>query len=341
MQIKAFMIPKNHEYINRLKSSLEKIDVKVKILKPFHYSSLTNIAKILFSRTKGYRIIHVHWLYIFPFSFVMKWFYYLCKIIGIKVIWEMHDILPHKYTEADRKNYKWFYEKSDAIIFHSESDIDRSKEILKVDVSKRHIVIPHGNFNELYENRISKKEARKILNIPEDKKAILCFGLIRRYRGYEYLIEATKDMQDTIVIVAGKLIEKDVYKKLIDYENKLLNLRVFAKWIPKDEIQIYFNASDIIVLPYTSITTSGVIPLAYAFSKPVITTDIGGLRDVVDEGTGILVPPQDAEALREAINKIFKMDFNVMGKYAYKCANKNFSWESNAQKIKELYKSIC
>lgn len=252
----------------------------------------------------------------------------------------MHNILPHNYRENDIRNSNWFYKKSDAIIFHSKSDVFRSQEMLRTNNKKVHIVIPHGNFNESYENRISKKEARGILDIPDNKKAILCFGFIRKNRGYEYLIEATKNMKDAVVVIAGKILEKDIYEKLINYEKEVTNIKVFAKWIPNDEIQIYFNACDIVVLPYTHITTSGVIPLAYAFSKPVVTTDIGGIKDVVNDNTGILVPPKDANVLREAINKIFGMDLDAMGRYANEYAKKEFSWESNAQKIKELYESV-
>jgi len=340
MQIKVFMIPKNHEYINRLKSSLEKIDVNVEILKPFHYSSLMNIIKMLFFRIKEYRIIHVHWLYIFPFGFIMKWFYCFCKILGIKILWEMHNILPHHYKEIDRKNSRWFYEKSDAIIFHSRNDISRTKKLLKTNIDKIHVVIPHGNFDGSYENNISQENARRILDIPDNKKVILCFGFIRKNRGYEYLLEAAKDMKDTIVIIAGKKDDKDAYLNLLNYEKQMSNLKLFIKWIPDREVQIYLNACDVMVLPYTHITTSGVIQLAYAFSKPVVTTSIGGLTDVVNSNTGILVPPNDIDALRKAIERIFSMDLEAMGRYAHEYAKKEFSWELNAQKIKELYESI-
>jgi glycosyltransferase involved in cell wall biosynthesis len=334
---KVFFIPRNHEYVRRLKQHLEKAGVSVVLLKPFHYSSFTNLLKILFFRLKGYRIIHVHWLYIFPLGSVMKGFYYFCKGLGIKVIWEMHNILPHGYVENDKNNCQWFYEKADAIIFHSGDDIQRAKALFSTDTDKIHTIIPHGNFNGSYENTISKKEARRHLSIPDDDRALLCFGFIRKNRGYEYLIEAVKDMKNTIVVIAGKPEDKDVCKKLLVYEKRLPQLRLFAKWIPDEEIQYYFNASDIVVLPYTDITTSGVIPLAYAFSRPVITTNIGGLKDVVNDDTGIIVPTKDAEALRNAIEHIFSRDLLAMGKCAYEYSRKEFSWESNAQKIKELY----
>jgi len=334
---KVFFIPKNHEYVRRLKQHLEKAGVSVVLLKPFHYSSFTNLVKIIFFRLKGYRTVHVHWLYIFPFGFVMKGFYYFCKGLGIKVIWEMHNILPHGYAESDKKNCQWFYEKADAIIFHSGRDIQRAKDLFNTNTDKIHTIVPHGNFNGSYENTISKKEARRHLNIPENDRALLCFGFIRKNRGYEYLIDAAKDMKNTIIVIAGKLEDRDIYRSLLAYEKRLPQLRVFVKWIPDEEIQYYFNACDIVVLPYTDITTSGVIPLAYAFSRPVITTDIGGLRDIVNDDTGMIVPARDVEALRNAIENIFSRDLLAMGKCAYEYSRKEFSWESNSQKIMELY----
>jgi glycosyltransferase involved in cell wall biosynthesis len=154
------------------------------------------------------------------------------------------------------------------------------------------------------------------------------------------LIDAAKDMKNTIVMIAGKSEDKDVCRKLLAYEKRLPQLRVFAKWIPDEEIQYYFNACDIVVLPYTDITTSGVIPLAYAFSRPIITTNIGGLNDIVNDDTGIIVPAKDVGALRNAIENIFRRDLLAMGKCAYEYSRKEFSWESNAQKIGELYELL-
>jgi len=343
VNIKIIMIPRNHEYIKQLKRSLEKIDVDVKLLKPFHYSSLTNIIKMLYLRLKGYKIIHVHWLYIFPFKFVMMAFYYFCKGIGLKIVWEMHNIVSHSGKEKDLVNSQWFYDKADAIIFHSQDDVFRTKDILKKNETedKKYIVIPHGNFNKSYENRISKKDARITLGIPDQDRVILCFGFIRKNRGYEYLLEAVKGRPNTTIVIAGKLQDKDVYKKLLDYKKIIPTLKLFAQWIPDNEIQLYFNACDIVVLPYSDITTSGVIPLAYAFSRPVVTSAIGGIKDIVNDNTGLLVPIKNVGALRNAIDKILALDFESMGNYARQYAERQFNWDSNAVKIKELYGSLC
>jgi len=253
----------------------------------------------------------------------------------------MHNIVAHSNRPKDYKASKNFFEHIDGIIFHSKYDIERAEELLKVKNDKKFVVIPHGNFNDSYPNEISKEKAREILKISNDKKDILCFGFIRKNRGYEYLLEATKDIQDIEVIIAGKVQDKDVYNFLKNEERQRKYLHVYGKWIADDEIQIYFNACDVVVVPYTNITTSGVIPLAYAFKRPVITTEIGSLKEVVLHGdTGLLIPPKDVLALKKAIKNIFKMNLHEMGNKAFAYAEKDLSWKNNALKIKKLYNEV-
>lgn len=337
MQVQIFMIPRNHEYIRRLKGYLEKKEVCVKLLKPFHYSSFSNLINILSFRMAGYRVIHVHWLYIFPFSLLMKLFYFLCRGLGIKIVWEVHNIVQHENTERDKKNSKWFFDRVDAVIFHSPGDASRMREMTGSYGPRQHIVVPHGNFNDSYEDTISRDRARALLQLPDEKKVILCFGFIRRNRGYEYLLEATKEMKDITVLIAGKVQDTDVYEKLKKHADRSANLRLHTGWIPDDRIQVYFKASDVVVLPYTHITTSGVIPLAYAFRRPVISTSIGGIRDIVTAETGILVPPRDSATLRNAITEILKMDCEIMGRRGFEFARTYMDWNANAEKMKQLY----
>jgi glycosyltransferase involved in cell wall biosynthesis len=258
-------------------------------------------------------------------------------VLGLKIIWEMHNILPHNFKPKDVFAGKWFYERVDGIIYHSEADIERAEKALETTVKKPSLIVPHGNFNDSYENKIGRAEARERLKIPTNKKVILCFGFIRKNRGYEYLIEATRDMHDTVVIIAGRLLEEETYEKLLEYQKFAPNLKIFAKWIPNEEVQVFFNACDIVVLPYTQITTSGVIPLAYSFSRPVITSAIGGIKDVVNEKTGILVPPGEPDALRRAIVQLFEMDVEGMGRAAHEFSNHQLDWEPITGNIKKLY----
>ena len=82
---------------------------------------------------------------------------------------------------------------------------------------------------------------------------------------------------------------------------------VHNRWISDEERAAAFQQTRVVVLPYVEATQSGVVPIAYANSKPVVATRTGGLPDVVDDGkTGILVEPRDEVALANAVIKLLK-----------------------------------
>ena len=338
--MKIFMIPKNHEYIKKLTRGLEGKGLEVMQLKPFHYSSMTNLFKLIRYGGRGYNLIHVHWLYIFPHHLVMKFFMGLTRLLGVKVVWEVHNILPHRWREIDRDNSREFLENADGLILHSRQDLERIRESLGVDPSQPFIVVPHGNFIGSYRNDIGREAARNRLQIDPGEKVLLCFGFIRRNRGYECLFDAMERVEDISLIIAGRIEDKDVYQEIVRRAKDNPKVRLFTGWIPDDDIQVYFNASDVVVLPYTEITTSGVVPLAYSFKKPVITTSIGGMTEIVSEETGKLVPPEDAGRLAQAIQEIFQEDYEKMGKLAYRFAEENLSWERNIDSMIRLYDMV-
>ncbi|MGE0704616.1 MAG: glycosyltransferase, partial [Vicinamibacterales bacterium] len=81
------------------------------------------------------------------------------------------------------------------------------------------------------------------------------------------------------------------------------------QFIADEEIEQYFKAADVLVLPYTDIFQSGVLFLAYSFGLPVIVTDVGSLRESVIEGkTGLVCPPRDPSALARTIERYFATD---------------------------------
>ena len=338
--MKIFMIPKNHEYVNKLTRGLERKGVEVMQLKPFHYSSLTNLFKLFLYRGRGFNLIHVHWLYIFPHRLVMKFFTRLIRLLGVKVVWEVHNILPHGWREIDRKISREFLVNADGLILHSRQDLERIRESLGVDPGQPYIVVPHGNFIGSYRNGIGREAARHRLQIDAVEKVLLCFGFIRKNRGYDCLLDAMERVENIALIIAGRIEDKDVYQKIVRRAKDNPRVRLFTGWIPDDDIQVYFNACDVVVLPYTEITTSGVVPLAYSFSRPVITTSIGGMTEIVSEETGKLVPPGDADRLAQAIQEIFGEDYEKMGKFAYRFAEEKLSWERNIESMMGLYEMV-
>ena len=105
-------------------------------------------------------------------------------------------------------------------------------------------------------------------------------------------------------------------------------VKVVDAYTPDREVEKYFAAADLVVLPYTSATQSGIVQIAYGFSKPVIVTEVGGLPDVVDDGkTGYVVKPESPEEIVRAVRSFYQdgmEQFMVenIDKEAYR-----FSWE--------------
>jgi len=341
-EMKVIMFPNNHVYVTTLRDNLIKFGVKVALMPSFHYATPYNFLKIGILRLKGYKIIHVHWLFFFS-SAILFLFTIYCKLLGIRIVWEIHNVLPHKkFFHNDLKISRYFFNVADLKFVHYISNKKELKEKLNVDTSDVY-VIPHASFIENYPNTITKESARTKLGLNLHSKVILVFGFIQEYRGYRTLIESIEKhhLQDIEVVVTGELRDKKLYDFLVEKENSLKNLHVFEGYVDDTDIQIFMNAADVVVLPYDDITTSGVVLLAYAFKRPVITTRVGGMADVVIEGTtGLLIPPKDPLELKNAIMNMFKIDFVKMGENGYAMSSENYSWESVAKKVCNLYSKI-
>ena len=86
-------------------------------------------------------------------------------------------------------------------------------------------------------------------------------------------------------------------------QNKIaLHVQLIDRYIPNEDLAIYFSAADLVVQPYRSASGSAVSQLAYSFDRPVIATRVGSLPEVIEDGiNGRLVEPEDTEGLANAI----------------------------------------
>jgi len=232
---------------------------------------------------------------------------------------------------------RWLYDHADQKIIHFQANFaEIEKELGIHDFTDIH-VIPNA-IHDMYPNKIGRREAREKLKIPEDKHVLLCFGHVWENRGYEHFVEALRlSGDDYLGLIVGRPDHARTASRLQEEEKQMTNLRLDLRLIRDDEIQVFFNASDVIVLPYTSITTSGVVMLAFAYARPVIASRISCLVEVVRDDMGILVPPRNAQALAEAITEIFSKDHRSMGQRALEVAQKEYSWELVARKTAKAY----
>lgn len=220
---------------------------------------------------------------------------------------------------------------SDKIIVHGQ----KHKEYLvsKGFPSPKVHIIPHGAFSFFDQGEQVVADTR------ED--SVLFFGKIMPYKGIEYLIEAGKLIEQCFpsvsIVIAG---EGDFtkYEGLVKGDSHFI---VDNRFIPDKEVAELFQKASLVVLPYIYGSQSGIISIAGAFKKPVVATDIGHFREMIeDEETGFIIPPRDARALAEAIIKLLNDDKlrKKMGENAYKKMKEELSWGKIAEKTIEIYK---
>jgi beta-1,4-mannosyltransferase len=343
--MKVIIIPCNHEYITKLTEVLREKGVSVKWFNSFHYSTPANFLKTVVYRCLGYKIIHIHWTYVFPFNFLMKFYIKFAKLLGYKFVWTIHNIKSHEFTEKDIEKSRWLYNNVNYRFVHFKSNVKELKDTLQITNDKNLSVIYHPTFESVYPNTMSQEEARNKLGLSLDKKIALCFGQIRRYKGTDIFAQAfellyQKGYEDYCGLVVGEVKDKDTIEKIGVIEKKVNNIRLITGYVPIGDVQLYLNACDIVVAPYREITTSGVLALAYAFSRPFISTNKGSISEMIENGkTGIILKENTAKAVSEAIIKIFNMDHKQMGKDAYVFSQK-FTWTGVRDSTIDGYKEV-
>ncbi len=273
--------------------------------------------------------------------------------LGIPAIYTAHDVEPHiTASQEDRADLQRLYDSVAKIIVHAESNKRELLSLFDVEASKV-AVIPHGSYDFLCASEtLSKAAARRKVGVPEGKKVILFFGLIKRYKGLEYLVAAFEKVRgsvnDAFLLIVGEIYAGDVeghryYSRLIEGLRDRDDVLCVASYVPFETVGDYLAAADVVVLPYTRTYQSGVLLAAYAAGRPVVVTDTGGLSEVVEGGkSGFVVPPRDVKALADGIVNVVgdPERLDAMGKHARYMATTVYAWDAIASRTIELYQSV-
>jgi glycosyltransferase involved in cell wall biosynthesis len=145
--------------------------------------------------------------------------------------------------------------------------------------------------------------SRARLGVPDGHLALLCFGLIRPYKGVEVLLEAMASLPEELpvtLLLAGEPWGEAGERLRTRLAAPDLAGRVVSQlaWVPEGEAAEWFAAADVAVLPYRSATGSAVAAQALGAGLPVVGSRVGGLAEVIEDGTsGLLVPPDDVPGL--------------------------------------------
>jgi len=246
-----------------------------------------------------------------------------------------HDVMPREPRPGQLAAQRRLYDRFDALVVHSEHGRERLTRELGVDPDRVH-VIPHGVFAHLAD------VPPRPPPFQVDSPVVLCFGLMRPYKGIDVLLQAWQMLgvppaHAELWIVGMPRMDIAPLRAAAPP-----NVRFVPRFITDGELPAYFQRADLVVLPYREIDQSGVLFTALAFGKPLLLSDVGGFPEIAATGAARTVPAGDPAALRDALGELLgdPPALARMGAAAQAAAAEEYGWETIARRTLELYRSL-
>ncbi|MCH8127797.1 glycosyltransferase [candidate division KSB1 bacterium] len=258
---------------------------------------------------------------------------------GTKSIAIIDNLIPHEKRIGDLALVKYFINRFDAFVVMSKVV---EQDLLRVLPKAQYVLHPHPIYDH-FAKKVEKEKALNQLNLPQDKKILLFFGFIRKYKGLDILLRSMRHLSDDyLLLVAGEIYGSfDEYQKIIDEEEIAGKVSLHIRYINDDEVPLFFSAADVTALPYKSATQSGIAQIAMHYELPLIVTQKGGLPELIEhEKTGLILKNEDAEELARLIDYYFQN--NCKSKFASEIAKQKdrYSWPQFTQSLLTLYEQL-
>ena len=318
------------ENISNLKnwiSVFQDSNVNFHVIKTYKHSKISALLSMLNVKKMNniIKLVKFHNSEVLYLPFGLLWSHFIFKKLykSLRIVITLHDVQLHdsfhniieyalrKLSDKSRKYV------SDIVILNR-----KDLSIVQKKYNKNVVVIPHASFSYY-----AKKNLDKMQNI---KKCIGFFGRIEPYKGLDILIHAFEELQipDLKLIIAGSGNIDNKILKIITNDNRIT---LINRYIADDEFQSLMNQIDFVVLPYKRASQSGVIPMAYAFGKTVIATNVGALSEQVTSHTGILTEP-NSTIIAQKIKDLYLEPEKIilLGENARNYANTEMTWEHSA-----------
>ena len=323
LQYPGFLFPGKTQYSTDPAPSDLNIKVAVNSVNPFNWIKVGLEIKKL----KADVVVIRYWM-----PFMAPSLGTLARIIRSnkrsKVVAIADNIIPHEKMPGGKFLTRYFVKSCDGFIVMSRAVLT---DLAKFDKDRPRKFSPHP----LYDNfglAISKSLAKKHLGLEEFTNYILFFGFIREYKGLDLLIKAFADERfrklPVKLLIAGEFyVDGKPYLDMIDSLGLNEKIVLRTEFIENSDIVNYFCASDIVAQPYKDATQSGVTQIAYHFDKPMLTTNVGGLSEMVSDGkVGFVVAPEVNE-ISEALLRFFNEKKEAEFSANAASEKKRFSWE--------------
>jgi D-inositol-3-phosphate glycosyltransferase len=336
VQYPSFLFPGKTQYIDGPAPDGLNIKRKISSVNPFTWIS----AGFRIKKQKPDIVIFKYWL-----PFMAPCFGTIARIAGsadhTKVICIFDNVIPHERRPGDRLLTRYFTSSIDGAIAMSASVL-QDLSLFRKDIPTA--LNPHPLFDNFGKN-VDRVTALKKLGLDPSFTYLLFFGFIRAYKGLDLLLEAFSSEglrnRKLKLIIAGEFYEDDKpYREIVSKSGISEDVIFFDRFINDDEVTYFFSSSDLVIQPYKDATQSGVTQIAYHFEKPMVVTDVGGLREIVpDRKCGYVVKPLPAE-IASVIEDYLDNDRRASFLENIREEKKKYSWNRMTATLMKIYNKI-
>jgi len=206
-----------------------------------------------------------------------------------------HNVLPHERRFFDLPLTKAILSRVNRVLVHTPAQAKLAKTLTKAEITMLEMP-PH------LPAKAKGKHSKDV------KRHLLFFGMVRKYKGVDVLLQALAQVPDVTLTIAG-----EIWGGTEKYDQQMAELGItdrvtlLSGYVPSQQIPELFAAADALVLPYRSGTATQNATLAFAHGLPVVATTVGSMaKQVRNDKDGILCSPDDVADLAAAIKHLYE-----------------------------------
>jgi glycosyltransferase involved in cell wall biosynthesis len=333
VQYPGFLFPGKTQFLDGPPPEGLEIERKINSVNPFNWLTVGFRLK----RERPDIIIFKFWL-----PFMAPCFGTIARLARsnrhTRVICIFDNVIPHEKRPGDMLLTRYFTAAIDGAIAMSQSVLN-DLTIFRKDIPAG--LNPHPLFDN-FGKPVDREVSLKKLGLDPSFRYLLFFGFIRAYKGLDLLIDAFSDerfrKRNIKLIVAGEFYEDDrPYKNRVREIHLEDEIIFFDRFINDDEVKHFFGPCELVIQPYRDATQSGITQIAYHFEKPMVVTDVGGLREIVPDGRcGYVVKP-DPLSIADAISDFLDNNRKESFTENVKQEKVKYSWSRMTASIVGIY----
>ena len=341
-------------YLKLLTEALEQQGIEVVFVPYYPRSRLLPLLVKLIRAPCRIDVLNIHWIHPYVLAdrlhlsllYSVQFFIdlFLIRWTGVKLVWTVHNRFSH---DAEFPRWELWIRRSlsklvDRLILLNESTLDSLAKAYHFNPAKA-AIIPHGHYRNFYQPAINQSLARQELGLSQSGLVYLNLGILKPYKGIEYLLKVWKSNQtvsaENTLLIVGKPYSQAYGVTLERLAKGLQTMMLMPEFAEDNTIHLFFSAADVVVLPFEKILNSGSLILAMSFGKPIIAPDLGGIAELLGDADRLLYQPSDPQGLARMLEKSLQIDLDELGKLTTQACDR-LDWRSIAEKTLQVYQTV-